>query len=134
MTKGILMGVLITMVATGAAIFYQKYNLTGTGGSFYSTETCSIATSTSGEVGPSGRHQLIATTSRRAWLRIVSTTTPVYFGMADVKGREYHGYALLTSPSNSTSTLVFDSQQPYTGALRGFANATSSVLITECIY
>ena len=135
MTKGILIGVLITMVATGAGIFYQKYNFPGTGGSFYSTETCSISTSTSAQVGPSGRKQLIATTSRRAWLTITSTTTPISLGLNDVKGRELHGLIIVNENGTvATSTYTFDSQQMYTGALRGFANATTTVSLVECSY
>lgn len=135
MTKGFIL--CLAGVITGAVVigFLQKSPPQGVGGNFFSAESCSIATSTKALIGPGRYREIAATTSRRAWITITSTTTPVYILLNDRKLKtDIPGFMMMAEGANATSTVTFDSQKPYTGAIHGRTKGTAStsVFVTEC--
>ena len=136
MIQGFLLGILGIIVGVVAVGFFQIYPpIAGVGTSFFSTETCNIATSTKALIGPGNSREIAATTSRRSWITITSTTTPVYLGLEGRKAIIGNGLAMITEGTNSTSTLSFDEQRAYTGAISGRTlGASTSVMVTECSY
>lgn len=115
---------------------------------FFTTQTkaeiysnsCNISTSTAVSISLYGSTNILATSSNRAWAMIEllpSATNTVFLNFAGgATAVANKGIALGTTTSNINSiTFGRNADMPYVGAVTGIPSvATSSVLVTECLY
>lgn len=108
----------------------------GTSRSTAPSSVCRIATSTRALIGPGNSRELAATSTDRAWITIMSTTTPVYLGLDGRKAVVGKGLLLQADSSGSaTSSLTLSINAPLftDGAIAGrIRGASTSVMVTEC--
>lgn len=124
----------ILLVASILFVFFT----TQTKAEIYSN-SCNISTSTAVSVSLYGS-QILATSSNRAWAMIEllpNATNTVFLNFAGgATAVANRGIALGTTTSNINSiTFGRNADMPYIGAVTGIPSvATSSVLVTECLY
>ncbi len=103
------------------------------------SNSCTVSTSTAVTIGPTSS-TLMATSSNRAWAIIQAKpaeTSTLYLKFDEGESATVNnGFALGTTTEDMNKiTFGRNTEFPYTGTVTGITNtATTTVLVTECVY
>jgi len=101
------------------------------------SSSCNVTTSSNVAIGDDISSSLLSAAANRAWaqIEIPANATDEFYLSFDEGAAAATGSGVLIASSSPSIAFGLNTDLPYTGAVTGItANATTTVLITECLY